>query len=111
VVAREVTLLPRHWHWLNAQPGGASVTLRKLVEAARRASETDGINQRQTQERTHRIMTALAGNEPGYEEALRALYSINEAAFHEFTEPWPVDVRDHVRAMSIAVFLPDPGGK
>ena len=25
VVAREVTLLPRHWDWLAAQPGGASV--------------------------------------------------------------------------------------
>src|SRR5689334_16874689 len=32
VVAREVTLLPRHWEWLASQPGGASVALRKLVE-------------------------------------------------------------------------------
>ena len=36
VVPREVTLLPRHWDWLAAQPGGASVALRKLVEQARR---------------------------------------------------------------------------
>src|SRR5690606_33996876 len=36
VVAREVTLLPRHWDWLGRQPGGASTTLRKLVEAASR---------------------------------------------------------------------------
>jgi hypothetical protein len=111
VVAREITLLPRHWQWLNAQPGGASVTLRKLVEAARRAGEADGINQRQAQERTYRLMTALAGNEPGYEEALRALYSMNEAAFHEHTQPWPVEVRDHVRAMSRAALLPVSGGK
>ena len=37
VVAREVTLLPRHWEWLAAQPGGASVTLRRLVDEARRS--------------------------------------------------------------------------
>ena len=35
VIAREITLLPRHWEWLASQPGGASVALRKLVEAAR----------------------------------------------------------------------------
>src|SRR5262245_48794423 len=38
VVAREVTLLPRHWEWLKMQPGGASVTLRKLIDEARRAN-------------------------------------------------------------------------
>src|ERR1700730_12269112 len=38
VVAREVTLLPRHWDWLGTQPGGASVALRKVVEEGRRAS-------------------------------------------------------------------------
>lgn len=38
VVAREVTLLPRHWEWLATQPGGASVVLRKLVEQASKAS-------------------------------------------------------------------------
>src|ERR1700735_1393024 len=36
VVAREITLLPRHWQWLESQPGGASVALRKLVEVARK---------------------------------------------------------------------------
>ena len=35
VVAREVTLLPRHWDWLAAQPGGASQALRRLVDRAR----------------------------------------------------------------------------
>src|ERR1700753_3664290 len=38
VIAREFTLLPRHWEWLAAQPGGASVTLRKLIEEARRTT-------------------------------------------------------------------------
>ena len=31
VVAREVTLLPRHWEWLAAQPGGASATIRRYT--------------------------------------------------------------------------------
>ena len=43
VVSREVTLLPRHWEWLADQSGGASVTLRKLVEDARRAALTDKV--------------------------------------------------------------------
>ena len=31
MVPREVTLLPRHWQWLAAQPGGASVALAETV--------------------------------------------------------------------------------
>src|SRR5262249_22609210 len=70
VVAREVTLLPRHWEWLNAQPGGASVALRKLVEQARRAGVDD---RKARQEAAYRFMASMAGDLPGYEEALRAL--------------------------------------
>src|ERR1700739_3037247 len=40
VVAREVTLLPRHWDWLATQPGGGSVALRKLVGEARRGPQS-----------------------------------------------------------------------
>ena len=65
VVAREVTLLPRHWAWLNGQPGGASVALRRLVDAARAANE-DHDRVRRAQEATYRFMTALAGNLPGF---------------------------------------------
>ena len=39
VVAREITLLPRHWEWLARQSGGASVAIRKLVDEARRGGE------------------------------------------------------------------------
>lgn len=96
VVAREVTLLPRHWEWLASQPGGASVALRKLVEDARRASgERD--RQRAAQEACYRFMVAVAGNEPGFEDASRALYAGNEAKFHEAVENWPRDVRTHAR--------------
>src|SRR4051812_26535135 len=73
VVAREVTLLPRHWDWLNGQPGGASVALRKLVEQARR--ENEGRDRaRRSQEAAYRFMSAMAGNFPGFEEATRAFF-------------------------------------
>jgi hypothetical protein len=92
VVAREVTLLPRHWSWLNEQPGGASVALRKLVDEARRANvEKDRI--RRSQERTYRFMSAIAGNLRGFEEAARALFAWDLDRFHELTRRWPKDIR------------------
>lgn len=91
VVGREVTLLPRHWEWLNAQPGGASVALRKLVEQARRDNEAVD-RARLSQEATYRFMTAMAGNEPGFEEACRALYAGDLAAFQSRVAEWPDDV-------------------
>ena len=103
VVAREVTLLPRHWDWLNAQPGGASVALRKLVETARRANEgKDRV--RQAQEATYRFMSAMAGNQPGFEEATRALFANDERRFDQLTEPWPVDIRSHARKLAAVAF-------
>src|SRR5579864_9370283 len=91
VVAREVTLLPRHWDWLNSQPGGASVALRKLVEDARKKyAGRDRI--RQAQESAYRFMSAMAGNEPGFEEAARALFARNRKRFDEMSGKWPKDV-------------------
>lgn len=99
VVGREVTLLPRHWDWLNAQPGGASVALRKLVEQARRVNQArDRI--RRSQEVAFRFMSAMAGNEPGFEEANRALFAGDRQRFEELTGSWPVDVRDYVAALA-----------
>ncbi len=106
VVPREVTLLPRHWDWLNAQPGGASVMLRKLVEEARRAGSGKE-RKRLAQERTYRIMSALGGNAPGYEEALRALYASDRATFETNTQAWPADVREYTRQLAEPVFLPE----
>ena len=103
VTSREVTLLPRHWEWLAGQSGGASVALRKLVEAASRANETkDRI--RQAQEATYRFMSALAGNLPGYEEAVRALFAGQAEQFGVLTDTWPVDVRDHARRLALRAF-------
>ncbi|MFX1763283.1 DUF2239 family protein [Paraburkholderia sp. A1RI-2L] len=103
VVAREVTLLPRHWDWLAAQPGGASVVLRRLVESARHASEAKD-RVRTSQEAVHRFMTALAGNLPGYEEALRALYAGERARFEAWSVDWPEGVRDYVRELAQGAF-------
>ena len=95
VVPREVTLLPRHWQWLNAQPGGASVALRKLVEDARKLHEgADRV--RQSQERCYRFMSAMAGNLPGFEEATRALFARDFASLESHIAIWPDDLRDHV---------------
>lgn len=99
VVAREVTLLPRHWQWLNSQPGGASVALRRLVDEARRASVgRDRV--RRAQEVAYRVMTALAGNLPAFEDALRALYARDGAAFDRHVDAWPVDVREYARQLA-----------
>jgi len=103
VVAREVTLLPRHWDWLAGQPGGASVTLRRLVEEARRAGEgRDRL--RQAQEAAYRFMAAMAGDRPGFEEAARALFAPDRDRFAALTEGWPADIRDHARRLAAAAF-------
>jgi hypothetical protein len=95
VVGREVTLLPRHWDWLASQPGGASVTIRKLVEAARKQGQ--GTQQiRQIQDVAHRFMYAIAGDLPGFEEAARALYAWDLDRLENLIGEWPPDIRDHV---------------
>ncbi len=99
VVAREVTLLPRHWQWLGAQPGGASVALRRLVEEARRAYAGRD-RRRAAQEAAYRFMAAMAGDAPGFEEATRALFAGDAAAFEERIATWPDDVRDHAALLA-----------
>ncbi|HEX7643704.1 MAG TPA: DUF2239 family protein [Burkholderiaceae bacterium] len=103
VVAREVTLLPRHWEWLTAQPGGASVALRKLVDEARRAS-AEHDNARLAQERAYRFMSAMLADEAGLEEAQRALFAGKRATFHTLSESWPADLREHVRRLAADAF-------
>lgn len=101
VVAREVTLLPRHWDWLATQPGGASVALRKLVEHARRANREDD-RIRQAREAAYRFMSAIAGNEPGFEEATRALFAGDHEGMVRAVAKWPADVRDHALSLAAA---------
>jgi hypothetical protein len=95
VVAREVTLLPRHWEWLSAQAGGASVALRKLVEEARRASG-DKERERQARDAAYHFMSTMAGNLPQFEEASRALFADDRRRFTGLIADWPADIRDHI---------------
>ncbi len=95
VVAREVTLLPRHWDWLAAQPGGASVALRRLVEAARKADAETGLSRARV-EAAYRFMSAMAGDRPGFEDAARALFAGDRAALAERLSAWPADIADEI---------------
>lgn len=92
VVAHEVTLLPRHWEWLSAQPGGASAALRRLVDEARR-SDGGRSRVRAARETSYRFMSAMAGDMPGFEEAARALFAGDRQRFEREIAAWPVDVR------------------
>ena len=103
VVAREVTLLPRHWEWLSQQRGGASAALRRLVEDARKTyAEQD--RQRHAKERAYRFMSAIAGSLPGFEEASRALFAHDGQAFVERIQSWPADVRTHLQGLARGAF-------
>jgi hypothetical protein len=108
VVAREVTLLPRHWDWLAKQPGGASAALRRLVEQARR-DNTESTLRRDAQESTHRVMTVLAGNLPRYEDALRAFYAGDKTLFLEIVATWPEDIAAYIAAHAAPAFSPAEG--
>lgn len=94
VVAKEVTLLPRHWEWLATQSGGASATLRRLVEQASRDPASE---RRAHQDATYRLAQGIAGDAPGFEEAIRALYNEDEGSFYRYSEAWPDDIRDVCR--------------
>jgi len=95
VISREVSLLPRHWEWLANQSGGASATIRKLIEDAKSRSYAH-TSVKQVQERVYRFMSVVAGGMQGYEEALRALYKADRKNFLLHIQDWPADVRTHV---------------
>lgn len=99
VVSKEVTLLPRHWEWLATQSGGASVTIRKLVDAARKQDEVPN-REKRSREITYKFMSAMAGNEVNFEEASRALFAGDAKRFEELISVWPADLREHIRHLS-----------
>ncbi|MBM4183594.1 MAG: DUF2239 family protein [Gemmatimonadetes bacterium] len=103
VVSKEVTLLPRHWAWLSAQRGTASAVLRRLVDEARRTDERREVVRR-AQDATYRFMTSMAGDSPGYESAIRALYRSDGGEFAAATSEWPADVRSQCARMAAEAF-------
>lgn len=103
VVSREISLLPRHWEWLEQQPRGISATLRRLVEDARK-QDPDEERARRAAEAASRFMWAMAGNLPGFEEASRALFRREGQRFEQLTRDWPADVRDHAARLAAPAF-------
>ena len=106
VMAREVTLLPRHWAWLAEQRGGASAALRRLVEEARQTHRTAD-QTRQSRQSAYQFVTAMAGDEAGYEEAVRALFKGDGPRFRSLIKGWPQDVRQHAEHLA-RLGLEDP---
>lgn len=99
VVAREVTLLPRHWDWLSRQPGGASVALRRLIDEARHSyAQRDEV--RASREAAYRVMSALGSSLPGFEEAARSLFAGEQERFDGLLNDWPADLAAYVRQMA-----------
>lgn len=92
VVCQEVCLLPRHWEWLSSQPQGASGTLRRLVDEARKASAGKD-RARDAQNAAHKFMWSIAGNLPQFEEASRAFFARDYRAMRALMQPWPEDIR------------------
>lgn len=93
VVSREISLLPRHWEWLEAQAQGASAAIRRLVDDARKQ---DSGETRAKIDAVGRVMSAIGGNLPGFEEAYRALYARDRERLAEQIAEWPVDLRDYI---------------
>ncbi|MEC3910664.1 DUF2239 family protein [Sphingobium sp. CR2-8] len=104
VQPREVTLLPRHWDWLATQPGGASATLRRLVETARKSS-AETLDPRAAMDAAYHFMTAMAGDRPGYEAAIRALFAKDAKLFNSLSQDWPSGIRDHARALAAPALM------
>jgi uncharacterized protein len=110
VVGREISLLPRHWEWLEQQPNGISATLRRLVDEARKR-EPGKQQARALRAAASRFMTAMAGDRPGFEEASRALFAGDERGFEGLVRAWPADVRKHaLRWVREAARLEQAGG-
>lgn len=108
VVSREVSLLPRHWDWLESRPNGISAALRRLVDEARNR-EPERERARLAREAASRFLSAMAGDRPGYEEACRALFAGDRARFDAETASWPADLRAHLERTAADAFLAGTG--
>jgi uncharacterized protein len=95
VVCREVSLLPRHWSWLAEQRGGASATLRRLVEAAKKDGADDS-RRRNAIDAAHRFMWDIAGNQPDFEEATRSLFAADWERLLALISTWPHGLREQL---------------
>jgi len=102
VVGREVSLLPRHWEWLEDQPNGISAAIRRLVDEARKR-EPGTQRARRLRDGIARFMWSMGGDLPNFEEATRSLYGEADAPLETLIATWPDDVRDHVLRLAAEV--------
>jgi hypothetical protein len=79
------------------------VTLRKLVEAARKAA-AEAPSPRAAMDAAYHFLTVMAGDRPGYEQAIRALYAKDRAGFDAAGSTWPVAIRQHGAALADPAF-------
>ena len=98
IESREVSLLPRHWAWLALQPNGASAALRRLIDQTSKRSDPEA-RLRERRDAAYRVMSALAGHRPAFEEAARALFAGDRARFVTLSAKWPKDIRAHLHWM------------
>lgn len=94
VASREISLLPRHWSWLEEHPNGISGALRRLVEHAMK-NESGPDRARRLRSGLSRFLSAMAGDRPHYEEACRALFAGETERFEGLIQRWPKDIREH----------------
>jgi hypothetical protein len=95
VVSREITLLPRHWDWLKEKRGGASATLRRLVDDARKVDSGEN-GDKEIQGRVYAFISDLASDLPAFEEVSRALFAGEYGRMTELAGDWPKDVRAYL---------------
>jgi hypothetical protein len=49
-------------------------------------------------------MSAMAGNKPHYEDAIRALFANDPVHFEKLIAAWPADLRDHALNLAETAF-------
>ncbi len=104
VVPREISLLPSHWEWLSNQSGGASLTIRQLIDDKVKSSSLEKNKVKNAQEVTYKFLSAIAGDLPNFEEAIRYLYRRDKKRFLELASGWHKDIVSHAEFLASNVF-------
>jgi len=104
VVPREISLLPGHWEWLSNQSGGASSTIRQLIDEKIKNLSAEKNKVKTAQEVTYRFLSALAGDLPHFEEAIRYLYRKDKKNFLGQISSWKKDLVNHSIFLAKDVF-------
>jgi len=92
VQSREISLLPKHWEWLQHQGRSASAALRLLIEKEMKATAAASAK-RQRDNGVYALMTVLAGDLPGFEDACRALFQGDGDGLRQRIQGWPAGIR------------------